>query len=148
MITRNIFMKLSLAFLVLAVAACSPVIQNHGNKPPVGALEQIKPKEQGKADVLRLLGSPSSITMFEAETWLYISSKREQVAFFMPDELEREVVAIIFDAKTDKVANVIVATKEDGMPIEISSKETPTSGHSITLLEQLFGNIGRFENKK
>lgn len=151
---KNIFVKANIIpfftltmFLGLTVSACAPVIQNHGNKPSQDVLELIEPKVQTKNDVLAMLGSPSSITMFEEETWLYISSKREQVAFFKPDELEREVVAITFDGNTEKVSNVITATKEDGAHIVISAKETPTSGHSFTFLEQMFGNVGRFENK-
>lgn len=138
-------MLLGLSAAVLA-ASCSPVINNRGNEPNPVLLVQIEPGVQSKEDVMRMLGSPSSQAMFEEETWFYISGKQEQVAFFAPEELEREVVAISFDAE-GKVKEVRKITKEDGLDISMSSKETPTSGHTFGVLEQMFGNVGRFESK-
>ena len=138
-------MLLGLSAAVLA-ASCSPVINNRGNEPNPVLLAQIEPGVQSKEDVMRMLGSPSSQAMFEEETWFYISGKQEQVAFFAPEELEREVVAISFDAE-GKVKEVRKITKEDGLDISMSSKETTTSGHTFGVLEQMFGNVGRFESK-
>jgi len=131
----------------MLVAACSPVVYSHGNSPNPQLLELIEPNVQDKSQVQAMLGSPSSITMFEEETWLYISSKSQQKAFFEPEELERKVIAITFNSE-GKVSGVAKMLKEDGLEIEFSTKETPTSGHSFTFIEQLFGNVGRFEGKK
>lgn len=131
----------------MLVAACAPVVYSHGNSPNSQLLELIEPNVQDKSQVLAMLGSPSSVTMFEEETWLYISSKSQQKAFFEPEELERKVIAITFNAE-GKVSGVAKMLKEDGLDIEFSTKETPTSGHSFTFMEQLFGNVGRFEGKK
>ncbi len=128
------------------ISSCSPIVNNRGNEPNPALLAQIEPGEQTKEDVFRMLGSPSSQTLFEEEAWLYISGQQEQVAFLAPEELEREVVIITFDAE-GKVKEVKTITKEDGLDITVSSKETPTSGHSFGVLEQLFGNVGRFEKK-
>ena len=141
---KNFFISVICSFILMS---CAAEVQQHGNKPDTFLLEQIKIGQTSKPEVFSLLGSPSSVTMFEEEAWLYISSKRKQVAFFNPDELEREVVAITFNSKTDKVSNIFFAQKEDGVPVVISSKETPTSGHSMTVFEQMFSNVGRFEGK-
>jgi outer membrane protein assembly factor BamE (lipoprotein component of BamABCDE complex) len=138
---------LMLLFCSMLAASCSADIQQHGNKPDTFLLDKVKIGQTSKPEVINMFGTPSSVTVFEEETWLYISSKRRQVAFLKPEELEREVVAITFDAKTDKVSNMFFAQKEDGVPLVVSSKETPTSGHSITMIEQMFGNVGRFEGK-
>ena len=142
---KKIFFVLTLC--TLSLSSCAAEIQQHGNRPDDFLLEQVKVGQTGKTDVVNMFGTPSSVTMFEEETWLYISSKRKQVAFFNPEELEREIVAVTFNADTDKVSNIFVARKEDGVPVSISSKETPTSGHSVTVIEQMFGNVGRFEGK-
>ena len=34
---------------------------------------------------------------------------------------------------------------EDGRIIELVERKTPTAGNEITFLQQLFGNLGRFE---
>jgi outer membrane protein assembly factor BamE (lipoprotein component of BamABCDE complex) len=33
---------------------------------------------------------------------------------------------------------------EDGQEVVLVSRETPTAGHELTLIEQIVGNIGRF----
>lgn len=125
---------------------CSPVTYFHGNKPNPQVLNMVEPGVQNKEQIHAMLGSPSSITLFEEETWLYISSQSRQEVFFKPEETERQVVAITFDGD-GKVSAVATMNQADGMDIKFSKKETPTSGHSFTFLEQLFGNVGRFENK-
>ena len=35
---------------------------------------------------------------------------------------------------------------EDAQKIEMVDRVTPTAGKELTILKQIFGNIGRFEN--
>lgn len=140
-------MRYFLILFIFILASCEPVVSMRGNAPKEPLLAQITVGEQNKEDVFRLLGSPSSQTMFEEETWLYISSVQKQNAFLRHDEEEREIVAITFDTE-GKVKDIRRISKEDGLEIDVSSDETPTSGHSFGVLEQLFGNVGRFEKSK
>ncbi len=139
----NLFFILSISWLLLS---CSPIINNRGNQPNPVLLAQIEPGQQTKDDVRRMLGSPSSQSMFEEESWLYISGKQKQNVFLPPEELERNVIVITFDENgvVKEIKNIV---KEEGLDITMSDKETPTSGHSLGVIEQLFGNIGRFEKK-
>jgi outer membrane protein assembly factor BamE (lipoprotein component of BamABCDE complex) len=54
-------------------------------------------------------------------------------------------VIVKFDIN-DVVAEVKDLSKEDGREIEIVERETPTGGRKLGLLEQLFGNLGRFNS--
>ena len=77
------------------------------------------------------------------ETWLYVSAKTETVSFFKPEEKERTVISVNFD-KTGKVKDVVKRSLADGKEIDTVSRETPSAGKEMSLLEQLLGNVGRF----
>ena len=49
---------------------------------------------------------------------------------------------ITFD-ESGVVAEITSVSLDDARAIEFAEDETPTRGRELTLLEQLFGNIGR-----
>ena len=49
---------------------------------------------------------------------------------------------IAFD-ENGVVAEISTVTLDEARAIEFAEQETPTRGRELTLLEQLFGNIGR-----
>jgi len=133
-----------------ALSACGPRVYAGGNKPLPSDLAQIKPGEQTRSEVQRVLGSPSSRSLYGEEVWFYISETQEAVAFFAPDETERNVVAIAFDQQ-GVVKSVRQLGLDDGENVAFSEKATPTAGHTMSIIEQMVGNIGRFnagEDKK
>lgn len=135
------------AFLVAAIAAllsaCSGNIRVHGNMPEPETVAEIRTGAYGRDDVAQLLGSPSAVSTFEDARWYYIGQKTKQLAFLKPDILERRVLVVSFD-DNGRVNSTRTFTLEDGRVIDPVSRETPTEGRELTLLQQLFGNIGRF----
>jgi outer membrane protein assembly factor BamE (lipoprotein component of BamABCDE complex) len=122
----------ALAATVMAAAACSPT------------LERITPGTQTRDDVAELLGTPSSVAAFsEDTTWIYIQSKTSTLAFFEPKVLERNIVVVDFD-DAGIVKDVRRYTLEDGKLIDPVSRTTPAPGKELSFLEQLVGNVGRF----
>lgn len=129
--------------LALAGTACTPTVEMRGNLPHPEVLSQIQAGKTSRDDVQALLGTPSSTITYGDETWHYISAKSEQVAFFEPKFVERQVVSITFDPR-GMVKTVSNRTLEDGQKIELVDRETPTAGKEMNALQQLLGNIGRF----
>ncbi len=123
--------------------ACTPRIETRGNLPNPDQLALVKPGDVNRDDVAAMLGTPSSTALFDDETWYYISSKTETVSFLATKEMERRVIAISFD-KNGTVKNVRELTLADGKVVKPVDRETPTAGNEMTVLEQLFGNMGRF----
>ncbi len=106
-------------------------------------LKQITVGQTSAEDVQALLGSPTSTSNFGDETWYYVTQKQERVGVFAATISEQRVVAITLDG--DRVVRDISEySKEQGKPIQTVSKITPTEGHEITILEQMLGNLGRF----
>lgn len=131
----------------LALAACDRPIQVRGHLPDEEAVAQIKPGDHSRSDVVEALGSPSAISTFEDDTWYYVGSKSRTFAFFEPDVLERSVLAVSFD-EAERVRETRLYTLEDGRPVDPVDRITPTEGKDLTLLQQLLGNLGRFNTEQ
>ena len=128
----------------MGAAACSPVVDQRGYIPDAEKLATIRSGIDNKSSIASRLGSPSTIGTFDANTWYYISSEEERFAFFNPKTTKREIVEVRFD--TDNlVEGVTYYDLEDGKKVNIVGRETPTRGKELTLLEQVFGNLGRFD---
>ena len=128
----------------IIVAGCQGSIDVRGNLPDPDLLQDIEIGYITKDEVVELLGSPSSISPFSGDTWYYISERTKTVAFFEPKILNRKVIMIIFDQKG--VARELKSYGiEDARRIQMVERKTPTAGRELTILKQLFGNIGRFE---
>jgi outer membrane protein assembly factor BamE (lipoprotein component of BamABCDE complex) len=131
------------AAMALAVAACTANIAHRGYLAKPGAFAQVR-EGMPKSEVQGILGSPSTTASvnFQGDSYYYISSTTEQRAFLNPTEVERQVIAVRFD-KNDQVASLGQYGLEDGKIIDINSRTTPTRGRELTILQQLFGNIGK-----
>ena len=123
--------------------ACAREDLVHGYIPDEEALQRVRPGTSTRASVGELMGSPTAAAGFKDETWYYITQRAEQVAFLRPDVKARDVIAITFDAD-GIVADVRRYTLEDGREIAFNDRTTPTRGKELTVLEQFFGNLGRF----
>ena len=131
------------ALVTLALAACQPTIDQRGNLPDEKKISEIEPGVTTKEAVSQLLGTPSSVSTFGDKTWYYISRRTEQTAFFTPQVLDQQVVVVAFD-EGNVVRNVQHLNLADGRPIDPSSRETPSAGKEIGFIEQLLGNLGKF----
>lgn len=128
--------------LIFLSASCSPIIENRGYVFDEKLLDQIKVNETISNDVMDILGSPSTTSAIDASTWYYIYSKAETVAFYHPTVTDRRVLAVSFD-DDNKVNNLKYYGLEEGKIISYVDRTTPTRGRELTVLQQLFGNLGR-----
>jgi outer membrane protein assembly factor BamE (lipoprotein component of BamABCDE complex) len=129
--------------IALMLASCSPIVDTRGYNRESEDLQQIVVGQTNAEDVKALLGSPTTTSNFGDEVWYYVTQKKERVGFFAPEVTEQYVTAITFDAQK-QVSHVDSFTKEEGKSVQMVSKKTPTEGHTITFIEQLLGNMGRF----
>lgn len=127
----------------LLLGACSPDIQVNGNLPEAETVAEIRAGVHDREQVSGLLGSPSVVSTFNDRQWYYIGQRSTQFAFLNPDLLERRILVVSFDAN-GVVNDTRSYTLEDGRVIDPVSRITPTEGRELTLIQQLFGNVGRF----
>lgn len=139
---RKFALGASVAVLSLAAMACSSTVNKRGYLPAPGMLEGIRVGVDSKSSLQAGLGSPSTISTFSDNTWYYVSSTQEDYLFFKPEETERQIVAVVFNAD-QTVASVKQYGLEDGIEVALSDRETPARGRELTFLQQIFGNVGR-----
>jgi outer membrane protein assembly factor BamE (lipoprotein component of BamABCDE complex) len=107
-------------------------------------LANIEVGQVNKGQVIGLIGSPSTVELFNGESWYYISEKTETKAFFEPKITNRKVVIIRFN-KRGIVKEIKTIGLKEARNIKMVDRVTPTAGREMNILRQLFGNIGRFE---
>jgi outer membrane protein assembly factor BamE (lipoprotein component of BamABCDE complex) len=139
---------LAALFLAGAVTGCSGVSDTRGNFPLAEVVDQIKPDQHTRREILSMLGSPSTRATFEKqEVWYYIGEKTETLAFFTPKVLERKILVIQFDKK-GVVKDIRKLDASNGKHISLVERITPTKGKELTVLQQILGNVGRFGKPK
>ena len=128
-----------------SLLACAPVIHNRGYIFQQESLDKLVAGNTTKDEVRSIMGSPSSIATIDASVFYYISSREETYLYRAPVEINRRIVAIYFD-ENNIVKNTAQYGLEDGNVVDYVSRETKTRGKELTLLGQLFGNLGRFNS--
>lgn len=75
-----------------------------------------------------------------------ISAKRPKSGIFDPKVVDKKVVVVAFNQ--DGIVDTIEEIKADQINVPTVRRKTPTSGNEITVLQQLVGNVGRFNKEK
>ncbi len=133
-------------FLALGLGACAEDIRVRGNIPDTEVVSKISPGVHSRIDIESLLGSPSTISTFQDSKWYYIGHISTPFAFFEPEVIERKVLVVSFD-KSGIVETTRTYELADGKIIDPVDRITPTEGRDYTFLQQLIGNLGRFQKE-
>lgn len=138
-------------YLIIAVLAALPLVgcikntstQGYTYQSKEAVIEGLSKGSNSKSDIMRKLGAPSSKSAFGDETWYYIFSKSQNVAFFAPEVIEQRILAVSFDKK-GRMTKLKNYGQDDMQELEFVSEKTKTEGHDLGFAEQLLGNIGKF----
>jgi outer membrane protein assembly factor BamE (lipoprotein component of BamABCDE complex) len=144
---RHLSLTLLVAACAVGVSACNPVLRSHGYRYTTQEEPNITPAEDTQDSVLARLGNPSTRGTFEDDTWYYISSTRESLAYLRPATRDRRIIAVSFD-DAGVVSEVNEYSLEDGRVVAYADRETPTRGRELSFLEQLLGNVGRLPSEQ
>ena len=91
------------------------------------------------------MGSPSTIASVDGASYYYISSRIETNSYKKPEVTDRKIVTVYFD-DNDIVSDIGGYGLEDGNIVAFVERITTTRGKELSLLAQLFGNLGRFNS--
>lgn len=126
----------------LGFSGCAPTYVNHGFAPQIAELDALEAGVDTRGSVLRKLGRPSSTGAFDSEIWYYVASRTEKFAFYQPKVVDRTVAVVRFD-EGGLVTQVNRYGLEDGKVVDLVTATTPTYGRELTVLQQLFSNVGK-----
>lgn len=134
---------LTVITVAILACGCSPIKHTRGNLVSVERQENITIGQSTKADVIAALGTPTTVAPFNDNIWYYVGEKTERIAFFEDNVTERKILALRFD-DSGTLDTIAERDETSGQEVDLVSKETPTAGLKINILQQFLGNIGRF----
>ena len=79
-----------------AIAGCAASVEQRGHLPGPDKLAEIHAGSTTKDEVVKTLGTPSSVSVFNSDkSWYYISRRTAQTAFFDPAVLDQQVDLVL-----------------------------------------------------
>jgi outer membrane protein assembly factor BamE (lipoprotein component of BamABCDE complex) len=137
----------SLALLAcLLIGGCSffqAQSQLRGNHVEAEQLKELTPGTSTRADVTALIGSPTARATFDDNTWIYISEVTRPRIARVQGILNQNVTVLSFNDQ-GVLQEVKQLNKDDAIPVSVVARTTPSPGTEASFLQQLFGNIGKF----
>ncbi len=140
----------------LAACACALVIlsacgerpgatfRNHGYIPADEVLQDVVVGVDTRDTVASSIGRPGVSGILDESGWYYIRSRYRNFAFFAPEEIDRQVLAISFD-RNGVVSNIERFGLERGRVVPLSRRVTTENTQGVGLLRQAFGNLGQID---
>lgn len=125
-----------------AISACTPTKTNRGNMVEDFRMVEIIPGISTRTNVLKSLGSPTTKAPFDENTWYYIGQKMEKKGIFDPKVVEERVIMVSFNE--EGIVTTMEEIETNRIEVPKVRRKTHTGGNDVTLMEQLLGNVGRF----
>jgi outer membrane protein assembly factor BamE (lipoprotein component of BamABCDE complex) len=138
--------NIALFLTALSLSSCAKEVYHHGYSFEQNNVQTIKVGEADYGKVLSELGSPTTKSNFGPKTLYYINYSVEKIAFLDPKITEQKVLAIAFNDK-DVVSNIMEYTLDDSNQVAFSEGKTEIQGNTLTPIEQIMTNIGKFNKK-
>ena len=141
---KNVITAALVTFSLLA-AACTPTVNVRGNLVDDYKLAQIQKGVDTRTDVLRKIGSPTTIAPFDDSVWYYLGQTTEKRGILDDKVKDERVIVVMFtpEGVVDQVNDV----KNKRQNIPYSDDKTPTSGNEVTFMQQMLGNLGKFNKE-
>ncbi len=117
--------------------------QLRGNRIDADQLKELVAGTSTRADVTALIGSPTAKATFDDNTWLYVAEITRPRIARTEGVLSQNVVVMSFNDQ-GVLQDVKQLNQDDSVPVSIVARQTPSPGTEASFLQQLFGNIGRF----
>ncbi len=131
----------------LFLMACTPTKATRGNLVDDYRIADITPGVSTASDVTRVMGSPTTTDPFDSNVWYYMGQKTEKRGIFDPKVTDERIIRVKIDPTTQMVTELApLDTTRNEIPI--SSRTTPTSGNEMTAVQQMLGNLGKFNKKQ
>ncbi|HPD82486.1 MAG TPA: outer membrane protein assembly factor BamE [Alphaproteobacteria bacterium] len=139
---KNISALFTLILACGVLCACTATQTARGNMVEDFRMAEITPGVSTQSNVLKSLGSPTTKAPFDDNVWYYIGQKMEKKGILDPKVVEEKIVVVAFDEQG--IVQTMEEIDADRMDIPKVRDKTKTGGNEITFMEQLLGNVGRF----
>lgn len=117
-------------------------VTHNGNMPTEERIAKVG-VGASQDEVRQVLGAPSTVVSFDKNTWIYMSSDVKRVAFFAPEEINRDVLTIRFN-DVNKVSEISRLGKAQGQEIAVNEDKTEALGQEQGFFSKFFGGVGQY----
>ncbi len=136
------------ACLGVAMAGCTSLGLDHEVQPKgyildEDALLSIKNGTDVQT-VLKVMGTPSTVSTVGNQTFYYISQTTQQRFKFLTPTFSEQRVAAIYFNKNFKVERIANYGLQDGVVFDFISRTTPTGGSEQSFVRNLMRGLGTF----
>ena len=147
----KIILKIVFTTLFLLLTSCGlKVVENHGQIYEQNVdFEELQVGKTSKKQIVELLGSPSTTSIFDNEqSWIYISSEFKKFVFLDGQNTDQKILILSFDKET--LTKKELLSKKDINDIEYEDTITDSRGKKINWLREFFSNLNPdpYGNKK
>lgn len=132
----------ALFFGAALVTGCTPTNHVRGNILEDYQLAELRVGEDTQSDVLRKIGSPTTIAPFNDNRWYYIGQETQKRGILDEDVVEERIIIVSFDE--NGIVQDVMNEDNERVALPYNREKTPTSGNEMTVLQQFLGNLGRF----
>ncbi|WP_394177177.1 outer membrane protein assembly factor BamE [Yoonia maritima] len=132
------------ALFLAGVSACTKIDKFHGYAPTNEDLTEVMIGQTTKDEVISRFGPPMSEGALANNAVYYASSQFVHYGAFAPEEVDRQIVAIRFDAN-NVTRDVARYTLQDGKVVALDRRVTEDGINDVTVLGQLLGALGRVD---
>ena len=134
-------------FFLLLISAClASCVSNYeytGLKVSPDDYNKINKSRMSKDELVEFVGSPTFSSDLGGDTWYYVYTVTDKVAFFRPQLVDEEVVAIRFK-EDGSFQDIKKYTHEDISKFAYSNETTPTLGTDTNPFQQIVRNIQKY----
>lgn len=141
--TRMALLFFSLSTLI--ASACAPTLATRGNLIEDEQITKVKLGFHTRSDVMRAMGSPTTTAPFDDHVWYYIGQETTKKGILDPEVVNERIVMVTFD--NAGVVQKIEDIDAERMDVALSRERTQTHGNDYTVMQQLLGNLGRFNTQ-
>jgi outer membrane protein assembly factor BamE (lipoprotein component of BamABCDE complex) len=122
--------------------SCTPTTAQRGNLLENEQLQKIEAGKHSRSDVLRALGSPTTVAPFDDNTWYYLGQETEKRGILDAKIKKERIVTIKF--AEDGIVQSVKESDDGRINIPLERESTPTHGNETTIMQEFFGNLGKF----
>ena len=132
-------------FLLITVSSCVSRVDKMGYIFELSDHDILQEGITSKERVLKIMGSPTLISDFDSEVWIYYSEDVKNFLFFKPEVTERNVLVIKFnDAEIVKEMKRINFSDEV-KKLNFVSNYTTVDSHKTGFFKSIFSNVGQIK---
>ncbi|MDJ1257423.1 MAG: outer membrane protein assembly factor BamE [Candidatus Midichloria sp.] len=138
--------KISGTLLILLVCtACTKDIRYHGYNLDKEVIKKIVPMKSTLNEVIENLGSPTTATLYGEPKFFYINHKYKRRLFLNPALIDQNILQISF-TQGGTVTSIERYSFSDVKSFRFDEASTYLPGNNIGVLQQIIGNIGKYNN--